>query len=117
MEFYGYKKCSTCRDAQKYLEALGINVPFHDFVAEPPSREQLKSWIAKHGQGIMPFVNTKGTVYRERGLKDQTLTEEEWIELLTADGKLLKRPIVVTEDAVIIGFDPTAYAALANRSS
>jgi arsenate reductase len=115
MEFYGYKKCSTCRDAHKYLSAAGCSVPFNDFVEQPPTREVLQSWVQKLGKGVMPFVNTKGTRYRELGLKDQSITDEEWLDLLSKDGKLLKRPVLVTDDEIVVGFDKAAYDRLVQR--
>jgi arsenate reductase (glutaredoxin) len=111
-EFYGYKKCSTCREAHQFLETKGISVPFRDFVATPPEPEVLRQWVAKYGQGVMPFVNTKGTVYRELGLKDKVMTEAEWITMLSADGKLLKRPLLVMDEEIILGFDQAAYERL-----
>jgi arsenate reductase (glutaredoxin) len=112
MEFYGYKKCSTCRDAHKALVAKGIDIPFHDFVVSPPSKEQLREWIRKRGEGVMPFVNTKGTQYKALGLKEKQLSDDEWIELLSQDGKLIKRPVLVTDETVIVGFDKAAYENL-----
>lgn len=109
VEFYGYKKCSTCRDAHRFLAEHDIDIPFRDFVDAPPSVDQLKSWITKRGEGHLPFVNAKGTRYRELGLADQQLTEAEWLHLLSTDGKLIKRPILVADDEVVLGFDKTAY--------
>ena len=115
MEFYGYKKCSTCRDAHKFLLQHGVDVEFHDFVANPPSLQTLQSWVSRYGQGVLPFVNRKGTVFRDRGLKDMDLSETEWMELLHEDGKLIKRPILVTDDEIVIGFDKAAYERIANQ--
>ncbi|MDQ0188806.1 Spx/MgsR family RNA polymerase-binding regulatory protein [Alicyclobacillus cycloheptanicus] len=109
MEFYGYKKCSTCRNAHKFLADHGVDVPFQDFVQNPPSVEQLKAWIAKRNEGVLPFVNTKGTRYRELNLADKQLSEAEWLDLLSTDGKLLKRPVLVTDEEVVLGFDRPAY--------
>lgn len=109
VELYGYKKCSTCREAHKYLADHGVNVPFQDFVETPPTKEVLIQWIGMHGQGVMPFVNVKGTVYREQGLKDKELSDEQWIRLLAEDGKLLKRPLLIADGQVVLGFDPAVY--------
>ncbi|MCF8565358.1 Spx/MgsR family RNA polymerase-binding regulatory protein [Alicyclobacillus tolerans] len=114
MEFYGYKKCSTCRDAHKYLVQHGIDVEFQDFVVNPPSVDTLKNWVTRHRGDVMPFVNVKGTRFRELGLKDKPMTKEQWLTLLSTDGKLLKRPVLVTEDDVIVGFDKAAYEKLAS---
>jgi arsenate reductase len=115
LEFYGYKKCSTCRNAHKYLTERGVDVPFQDFVNQPPTREQLQSWVDKLGQGVAPFVNTKGTRFRELGLKDKVLSDDEWMDLLTSDGKLLKRPVLVAGDTVVVGFDKAKYDELTAR--
>lgn len=119
MEFYGYKKCSTCRDAHKFLEQHGIEVEFVDFVEQPPSPAQLKSWIAKGGGDVQPFVNAKGTRYRELGLKDKQFSEDEWVEMMSQDGKLLKRPLLVMGNDVIVGFNkfnkPAYQSVLENR--
>ncbi len=112
MEFYGYKKCSTCRNAYQYLKTLGVETEFQDFVETPPSVDTLRTWVEKHQQGVQPFINTKGTRYRELGLKDQSLSDEEWLKMLSQDGKLIKRPIVVSGERVIVGFDKPAYDAL-----
>jgi arsenate reductase (glutaredoxin) len=109
MEFYGYKKCSTCRDAHKFLAGHGLEVEFQDFVDQPPSSETLKTWIAKRGAGVAPFVNAKGTRYRELGLKDKHLTDEEWIQMMSEDGKLLKRPVLIAGNEIIVGYDKPAY--------
>lgn len=112
MEFYGYRKCSTCRDAFKYLQAKGIETVFQDFVESPPSQQQLTNWIARKGEGALPFMNIKGTRYKELGLKDKNLSNEELIELMSTDGKLIKRPVLVTDKTVLVGFDKALYDAL-----
>lgn len=109
MEFYGYKKCSTCRDAHKSLVQHGVAVDFQDFVEQPPSVETLKGWIAKRGEGVTPFVNAKGTRYRELGLKDKLITDEQWLQMMSEDGKLLKRPVLITGDEVLVGYEKAAY--------
>lgn len=112
MEFYGYKKCSTCRNAHKNLSNHGIHVEFRDFVDTPPSVETLRRWVELKGEGIWPFINTKGTRFRELGLKDKVVSEEEWLTMLSQDGKLIKRPILITDKQVMIGFDERVYDAL-----
>ncbi|MCL6631560.1 MAG: Spx/MgsR family RNA polymerase-binding regulatory protein [Alicyclobacillus herbarius] len=109
MEFYGYRRCSTCRNAYKYLQEHGVEVVFQDLVDKPPTREQIRQWVSRLGQGIDPFLNRRGTRFRELGLKDARLSEDEWIEKLSADGKLFKRPILVTDEDIILGFDRAAY--------
>ena len=115
MEFYGYKKCSTCRNAHKYLAERNHRVEFQDFVANPPSREQLQRWIELKGEGVLPFLNQKGTRFRELGLKDKSLSDGEWLNLLCADGKLLKRPVLIAGNDVVVGFDKARYDELLAR--
>lgn len=112
MEFYGYKKCSTCREAYQYLKNLGFALDFQDFVQSPPSVETLRSWVMKRGDGIAPFINAKGTRFRDLDLKSKTLSEEEWFSLLSQDGKLIKRPVVVVGEQVLVGFDRAQYDAI-----
>lgn len=116
MEFHGYKRCSTCRKAHKFLVDHGIDVAFHDFVADPPTADELRSWIQKRGEGVQPFINTKGTRYRELGLADKKLTDEQWVELLSQDGKLIKRPVLVFEEQVVVGFNSDEYERVLGAS-
>lgn len=114
MVLFGYKRCSTCRNAQSTLVENGANVKFHDIVDSPPSTDTIRSWMTATGRPALDFVNTRGTVYRERGLKSAKLTEDEWIMELSKDGKLIKRPIVVTEEGdVYVGYDEATYRRLA----
>lgn len=116
MEFYGYKKCSTCRDAHNYLARHGVEVDFHDLVQSPPSVDQLASWVARRGEGVQPFINVKGISYRALGDEAQSWNEDAWLRALSADGKLLKRPILVRDDGIVLGFDRSVYAALVGDS-
>ncbi|MCL6593045.1 MAG: Spx/MgsR family RNA polymerase-binding regulatory protein [Alicyclobacillus sp.] len=113
--FYGYRKCSTCRQAHQFLRSLGVETEFQDFVQQPPTLAQLRAWAQQLG-GVEPLINRRGTRYRELGLQDQSLSDEQWLTLLSQDGKLLKRPVLVADGRVVLGFDRAAYAALAGRS-
>lgn len=113
MKLYGYKKCSTCREALKTLEANGASVDFHDIVASPPNEETIREWVQKSGESVNEFVNVRGTVYRERHLKQAQFNADEWVQELSKDGKLLKRPILVTKDNVFIGYHEGAYRRIA----
>ncbi|WP_067932028.1 arsenate reductase family protein [Alicyclobacillus kakegawensis] len=117
MEFYGYRRCSTCRNAHKYLKEHGIDVEFRDLVDKPPTADQVRRWVKELGQGVEPFLNRRGTRFRELGLKDAQLTEQEWVDRLTSDGKLFKRPIVIADGEVVIGFDKAAYDQLIARKA
>lgn len=116
MEFYGYKKCSTCRKAFNNLQDQGIETEFQDFVKTPPTKEQLREWAKRAEGGIEALVNPRGTRYRELGLKDKSLTEEEWLDLLSQDGKLLRRPLLIGDELFVVGYDQEAYAQIAAKA-
>ncbi|MBF8377035.1 Spx/MgsR family RNA polymerase-binding regulatory protein [Alicyclobacillus mali] len=107
---YGYRRCSTCRNAQAFLERLGVDVSFHDIVESPPDVPTLRRWLeAAHGE-IKALVNTRGEVYRKRGLKEVAWPVDTWLEELHRDGKLIRRPVLETPSGrVIVGFDEAAY--------
>lgn len=108
MEFYGYKRCTTCRRAHEYLRELGVDVPFHDFVTDPPTPEQVRDWARRAG-GVTALLNTRGRHFKEQGLTPDAFDEGGWVQRLSQDGRLLKRPVLVTGDGIVIGFDPEAY--------
>ncbi|WAH35745.1 arsenate reductase family protein [Alicyclobacillus dauci] len=109
MKLYGYRRCSTCRQALKTLQENGGEVEFHDMVENPPSEATIREWVEKSHRPVFDFVNVKGTVYRERDLKSAKFTDDEWIRELSQDGKLIKRPILVTGDDVFVGYHEGAY--------
>ncbi|MBO8172361.1 MAG: arsenate reductase family protein [Bacillaceae bacterium] len=104
--FYGYDRCSTCRKAKKWLNDHGIAFKDVPIVEQPPSRAELKEIWKKSGLELKKLFNTSGKKYRELNLKDKLkeMTEEEQLDMLASDGMLLKRPIVVADDRVTIGF-------------
>lgn len=106
MLFVCYPKCSTCKKAEKWLEAKGIDFEKRDIKTENPSAVELKEWYQKSGLPLKRFFNTSGNLYKEMKLKDRLpeMSEEEQIELLSTDGMLVKRPILVDGDAVLVGF-------------
>ena len=101
-----YPKCSTCQKAKKWLEGKGVEFEERDIKEQKPTKEELKIWHQKSGMPLKKFFNTSGMIYRELQLKDKLLdmTEEEQYELLATDGMLVKRPILVTDTAVVTGF-------------
>ncbi|HEY4393912.1 MAG TPA: Spx/MgsR family RNA polymerase-binding regulatory protein [Polyangia bacterium] len=107
-----YPKCSTCRKALKWLDAHGVAYQATDLVARPPSLTKLRELFKRAGLPIARFFNTSGESYRAGGFKDRlsTMSEAEALAALAADGKLIKRPLVDTGDAVLVGFDEAAYA-------
>lgn len=106
MLFVNYKKCSTCQKARKFLEQKGAVFEDRNIKEQNPTAEELTGWIAKSGLPVKRFFNTSGMLYREMGLKDKLpqMSEQEMIALLATDGMLVKRPILVTEDTVLVGF-------------
>lgn len=106
VKFICYPKCSTCRKAKKWLVENGIEFDERHIVDNKPTADELKLWIEKSGLSIKKFFNTSGVLYKEMGLKDKlsNMSYDEQIELLASDGKMVKRPVVITDDKVIVGF-------------
>ena len=104
--FLEYPKCSTCRKAKKYLEENGVEFIDRHIVETNPTAEELKEWIAKSGLPVKKFFNTSGKLYKEMGLKDKlaSMSDEEQIELLASNGMLVKRPLIIEEGRVLVGF-------------
>lgn len=109
---FQYPRCGTCRKALKWLEARGVNYEKSDLVAEPLDVETLRDMWQRSGLPLKRFFNTSGKSYRAGGFKDRLpeMSEEEQLEALAADGKLVKRPIVDTGDRVLVGFREAEYA-------
>ena len=106
MKFICYKKCSTCQKAKKWLEENGISSEERPIKEENPTKEEVKQWHEMSGLPLKRFFNTSGNVYKSLSLKDKlpTMTEEEQYELLATDGMLVKRPLLIGEDFVLVGF-------------
>ena len=106
MIFFNYNKCSICIKARKFLEAFNIDFISKDAKLDKPNKEDIKSWYEKSGLDIKKFFNTSGNVYKELGLKDKLagMSLEDKLSLLASDGMLVKRPILVMEDRVLLGF-------------
>ncbi len=109
--FLQYPKCSTCKKAKKCLEDNNINFVDRDITINNPTKEELKSWYEKSGLELKKFFNTSGVLYREMGLKDKikNMTEDEMLEILSTNGKLVKRPILVNDNKVLVGFKEEEY--------
>jgi arsenate reductase len=114
MQFIYYPKCSTCIKALKHLEQKNLSFTKRDIVLDTPTQEELKQWIENYGQGIKPFFNTAGQVYRSLGLKEKIndLTLEEAAKLLASNGMLIKRPLLIEDNQIIIGYKKEAYEQL-----
>ena len=112
MLFLEYPKCSTCKKAKNWLESNGVEVEDRHIVENNPTAEELKVWYEKSGLPLKKFFNTSGLKYKELGLKDKlpNMTEEEQLNLLGTDGMLVKRPLVIGDDFVLIGFKEPQWA-------
>lgn len=106
MLFIEYPKCSTCRRAKKHLEDAGIAFQDRHIVEDNPTEEELTEWIRMSGLPAKRFFNTSGMKYRELGLKDRLpdMSQEEQIRLLASDGMLVKRPLLIDGDRILVGF-------------
>ena len=105
--FIEYPKCTTCKKAKKWLDEHGIEYTDRHIVEENPQAEELAEWHARSGLPIRRFFNTSGMLYRERGIKaqlDAGMTDQECYELLAENGMLVKRPLVIGDDFVLVGF-------------
>ena len=111
MLFICYPKCSTCRKAKTWLEGHNISYELRDIKEDNPTAQELSEWQKKSGLPLKKFFNTSGMLYREMGLKDKlkAMPGQEMLDLLATDGMLVKRPILVTDDAVLVGFKEAEY--------
>ena len=114
MLFVCYPKCSTCKKARKWLEENGIAFDERDIKEDNPTRKELVKWHKQSGLPLRKFFNTSGMLYRELQLKDklQNMTEDEMYDLLASDGMLVKRPLLIKDDAVLVGFKQGEWETL-----
>lgn len=112
MIFICYPKCSTCRKAEKYLQDHKIEYTKRDIKTDNPTAGELRSWQKNSGLPLKKFFYTSGLQYKALGLKDKLpqLNEEEQLQLLAADGMLVKRPLLLTDGNVLVGFKETEWA-------
>ena len=112
MKIYCYPKCTTCKKALKWLDEQGKAYEEIDIKENNPSKEDLKAAYEKSGLPLKRFFNTSGQLYREMGLKERLagMTEEEQYELLASDGMLVKRPIIVSDRGILVGFKETEWS-------
>lgn len=106
MLFVHYPKCTTCKRAKKWLDEHQISYEERDIKENNPSLEELKEWYQRSGLPLKRFFNTSGILYKEMKLKDKLpeMSEDEQLALLASDGMLVKRPIVVTKESVLVGY-------------
>ena len=110
--FYSYPKCSTCRKASKWLEQNNINFELIDIIKEPPSKEFLELALIQFSSDIKKIFNTRGKSYKSIEFDILDLTKKRIIELLSNNGKLIKRPfLIINESKLILGFNESEYTS------
>ena len=117
--FLCYDRCSTCRKAEEWLNTNGVFHIRRSIREDNPTADELKAWIAASGLPIRRFFNTSGLLYKELGLRDRlpSMDEEVMIRLLASDGMLVRRPLLITDSAVLVGFRPEEWSAALLGSS
>lgn len=118
MLFIHYPKCSTCKKAKKWLDEQGISYQERHIVEENPTYEELKRWYEKSDFPLKRFFNTSGMRYRDLQLKDKLpqMSEEEQLHLLSTDGMLVKRPVLIGENFVLTGFKEDQWEEVVTNS-
>ena len=111
IEFICYPKCTTCQKAKKWLDDNKIEYELRDIKLENPTLQELTEWYNKSGLPLKKFFNTSGLLYKSLDLKNKipTMTEDEMLRLLATDGMLVKRPIIIGADFVLVGFKETEW--------
>ena len=114
MKFICYPKCSTCRKAKKWLDEHNAEYTERHIADKKPTYDELKEWYEKSRLPLKKFFNTSGLLYKEMKLKDNlpSMSEEEQLRLLATNGMLVKRPILVTEDKILVGFKEAEWAEI-----
>lgn len=114
IQFICYPKCSTCQKAQKWLEEHQVEFERRDIKTDNPGVEELTAWYGRSGMPLRKFFNTSGLVYKSLELKNKLphMTEEEMLELLATDGMLVKRPLLIGEDFVLVGFKEAEWTKI-----
>ena len=113
IKFICYPKCSTCKKAQNFLDKNSMDYELRDIKSENPTYEELKSWHDMSGIPLKKFFNTSGMLYRSMELKDKldAMSEDEQLRLLASDGMLVKRPIAISGNTVLLGFNEEKWTA------
>lgn len=117
MLFVCYPKCTTCQKAKKWLDENNIKYEMRNIKEENPTFDELKAWLKSSGLPVKKFFNTSGNLYKAMGLKDKlaNMSEDEQLSLLASDGMLVKRPIAIREEIVLVGFKEKDWEILKNR--
>ena len=114
MLFIEYPACSTCKKAKQWLDDKGITYTDRHIKEQNPTYEELKVWYKRSGLPLKKFFNTSGLLYKSLGLKDKlpTMTEDEQLQLLATDGMLVKRPLIIADNFILIGFREKEWEAV-----
>lgn len=109
-----YPKCGTCQKAEKWLKANDIEYIYRPIKEENPDKSELKAWINKSAKPIAKFFNTSGLLYRELNMKDKikTLSEDELLDVLATNGLIVKRPLLIVGESVLVGFNQPEWEQL-----
>lgn len=112
IQFLQYPSCSTCRKASKWLKENNIHVENRDITIANPNKAELSAWIKKSGLPIGKFFNTSGKIYKDNNLKEKvkTASDEELTDILSSNGMVVKRPIIVSDKFVLVGFNEEEWA-------
>ena len=112
IKFICYPKCTTCQKAKKWLDDNNIKCELRDIKENRPSLDELTSWYKMSGLPLKKFFNTSGLLYKSMELKTKlpTMSEDEQLKLLSTDGMLVKRPLIISEDFVLIGFKESEWS-------
>ena len=114
IKFICYPKCTTCQKAKKWLDDNKIEYEFRDIKLDNPTLEELTKWYKQSGLPLKKFFNTSGLLYKSLDLKNKlpTMTDDEMLNLLASDGMLVKRPLLIRDDFVLIGFKEDEYGKI-----
>ena len=114
MLFIEYPKCTTCQKAKRFLQDNGVSFTDRHIKDAPPTYDELKQWHAQSGLPLKRFFNTSGLLYKSLQLKEKlpAMSEEEQLRLLASDGMLVKRPLLISGQTVLVGFRPNEWDKL-----
>ena len=114
IKFICYPKCTTCQKAQKWLDDNKVEYEFRDIKLDNPTLDELTEWYKKSGLPLKKFFNTSGLLYKSLDLKNKlpTMSEDEMLKLLASDGMLVKRPLVISDSFVLVGFKEDEYGKI-----
>ena len=114
LKFICYPKCTTCQKARKWLDDNKIEYEFRDIKLDNPTLDELTDWYKKSGLPLKKFFNTSGLLYKSLDLKNKlsTMSEDEMLNLLASDGMLVKRPLLIGDDFVLVGFKEDEYGKI-----